>query len=301
MAWRGIHLSRPAYLSADRQSMRMEFRDDQGGEFRISLEDLAYLIIDTPEVALSSTILSQLSENSVLVVGVNARHLPVWSALPWTSFHKHGEVLPLQIQASLPLKKQLWTAIIFQKLRIQAECLDLCGRDGGDQIRAMGQHLRSGDPDNTEARAARAYWSYLFNDRSFRRHDEDLPNAMLNYGYAILRAALARLLCGVGFIPQLGLHHDSQTNAFNLADDLLEPYRPWVDRRVVRELGNTSSEIDFGTQHRRSIAPILETTVEFNGEEYGMLAALEVTVASLKSALQEKEPTRLRYPDRLLA
>lgn len=301
MAWRGIHLSRPAYVSADRQSMQMEFRDDEGGEFRIPLEDLAYLIVDTPEVALSSTILSQLSESSVLVVGVNGRHLPVWASLPWTSFHKHGEVLPLQMQASLPLKKQLWAAIVFQKLRMQAECLDLCGRDGGEQVRAMGQRIRSGDPDNTEARAARAYWSRLFPDRPFRRHDEDLPNAMLNYGYAILRAALARLLCGVGFMPQLGIHHESQTNAFNLADDLLEPYRPWVDGRVVRELGSTSSDTEFSTQHRRSIAPILEATVEFNGEEYGMLAALEVTVSSLKSALRDKEPSRLRYPDRLRA
>jgi len=296
MAWRGIHLSRPAYLSTERQSMRIEFRDPEGGQFRTALEDLAYLIIDTAEVALSSTLLSRLSENGVLVVGVNDRHLPVWTALPWTEFYRHGAVLALQLESSLPVRKQLWAHIIGRKIAAQADCLDRCGRGGAAHLLALVSQVRSGDPDNVEARAARHYWQQLFPDRDFRRQDDDLPNAMLNYGYAIIRAALARQLCGAGFIPQIGLHHQSQTNAYNLADDLIEPYRPFVDRLVVAVLGDIPSTDPFTTEHRRSLVPIMETTVEINGEVYGLLAAIEATVASLKSSLTARDPRRLAFP-----
>lgn len=296
MAWRGIHLSRSAYLSVEHRALKLDFRDDEGGQFRISLEDLAYLIIDSAEVSLSSTLLAQLSENAVLVVGVNDRHLPVWTSLPWTEFYRHGAVIPLQLEATAPLRKQLWGHIVSRKIWAQADCLALHGRDGGEPLRAMVPHIRSGDPDNVEARAARHYWQRLFAGREFRRHDDDLPNAMLNYGYAILRAAIARQLCAVGFIPQIGLHHQSQTNAYNLADDLIEPYRPLVDRMVVDTLAEAEFSAPFTTAHRRQLVAIMESMVEIDGELYGMLAAVELTVASLKSALSAREARRLVFP-----
>lgn len=296
MAWRGIHLSRPAYLSVERRALKLEFRDEDRGQFRISLEDLAYIILDSLEVSLSGTLLARLAENGVLVVGVNDRHLPVWTALPWTEFHRHGAVIALQLEASAPLKKQIWTQIVAAKIGAQADCLDLYGRSGAGHLRAMVSRVRSGDPDNVEARAARHYWQSLYEGRGFRRHDDDLPNAMHNYGYAILRAALARQLCAVGFIPQIGLHHQSQTNAYNLADDLIEPYRPLVDRIVVDTLGDTDFSAPFTTAHRRQLVTIMESLVEIDGELYGMLAAVEATVASLKTALSDREARRLAFP-----
>lgn len=296
MAWRGIHLSRPAYLSTELGAIKLSFRDEVGGEFRIALEDLAYLIIDSTEVSLSSTLLARLSENSVLVVGVNDRHLPVWTALPWTEFHRHGAVLALQLEASLPVKKQLWAHIVTRKITAQADCLALYGREGAAHLRALAPQVRSGDPVNVEARAARHYWQSLFAARDFRRHDDDLPNAMLNYGYAILRAAIARLLCGMGFIPQMGLHHRSLTNAYNLADDLLEPYRPFVDGIVVETLGDSPSADPFTTEHRRALVPVMERNVEIEGELFGLMAAIEATVGSLKAALSHRDPRRLRFP-----
>lgn len=296
MAWRGIHLSRPAYLSVEHRALKLHFRDEDGGQFRISLEDLAYLIIDSTEVSLSSTLLARFAENGVLVVGVNDRHLPVWTALPWTEFHRHGAVIVLQLEASVPLKKQIWTHIVARKIDAQADCLAHHRRHGAEALRAMPPHIRSGDPDNVEARAARHYWQSLYEGRGFRRHDDDLPNAMHNYGYAILRAALARQLCAAGFIPQIGLHHQSQTNAYNLADDLIEPYRPLVDRIVVDTLANAEFSAPFTTAHRRQLVTIMESLVEIDGELFGMLAAIEMTVGSLKTALSTREAKRLAFP-----
>ncbi|YCM43816.1 type II CRISPR-associated endonuclease Cas1 [Verrucomicrobiaceae bacterium 227] len=242
MAWRGIHLSRPTYLSLEHQSLKLDFRDDEGGSFRIPLEDLSYLIIDTAEVSLSGRILSALSESSVMVLGSDTKHLPSWAALPWTRFYKQGETLKIQLNASLPQQKQLWAQIVKLKIQAQAHCLDQNNLTGSEKLNAIATQIKSGDPDNTEARAARLYWSRLFPDREFRRHDDDFPNACLNYAYALLRAALARHLCALGFVTQLGIHHESLSNAYNLADDLIEPYRPIADHFSLQVIGSRNSK-----------------------------------------------------------
>jgi CRISPR-associated protein Cas1 len=296
MAWRGIHLTRAAYLSVENRALKISFRDDAGGLFRISLEDLAYLIIDSAQVSLSSSLLAALSESAVLVIGSNERHLPVWTSLPWAGFHRHGEVISLQLKASLPTRKQLWSHIVTTKVLMQAACLEFLGRDGSDSLQAMASQVRSGDPGNVEARAARLYWQNLFPERTFRRHEEDLPNAMLNYGYAIVRSVIARQLCAMGFIPQIGIHHCNQTNAFNLADDLIEPYRPYVDRLVIDVLGETPSSTEFSVDFRRKMLNIMETIVQIGEASYGFLPAIEVTVMSLKTALATRDPRQLVYP-----
>jgi CRISPR-associated protein Cas1 len=192
--------------------------------------------------------------------------------------------------------KQLWTKIVRAKIAAQASCLHNNGLQGSDNLLKMLHTVRSGDPDNTEARAARKYWSSLFPDRDFRRHDDDLPNALLNYGYAFLRAAIARQLCGVGFYPPLGLHHDSISNAYNLADDLIEPFRPIVDHFALAILGDSLSKQPFGTEHRRAMAALFEADLDFGSEIYSVLPAIELTVNSLKQALVQKDSDFLRFP-----
>lgn len=296
MAWRGIHLSRPVYLCVDRQALKLDFKDETGGTFHIPLEDLSYLILDTPEITLSGRILAALAEANTLVLGVNSKHLPVWTSLPWTTFHRQGEVLKLQLETTVPQKKQLWARIIRAKVEAQSNCLLNNGLTGADTLRNMASQIRSGDPENTEARAARFYWPALFPNREFIRHNDDLPNALLNYGYAILRAAIARNLCAIGFIPQIGLHHDSLANAYNLADDLIEPYRPIVDHFALAALGDSPSSSPFKTDHRRAMARLLETELIFDEEIYSTIAAIEVTTASLKHALAKKDPDALKFP-----
>lgn len=296
MAWRGIHLSRPAYLSVEHRAIRLDFRDETGGSFRLPLEDLSYLILDTPEVSLSSSLLSALAEASVMVLGTDRAHLPCWAVLPWTRFYKQGETVGLQLGATLPQRKQLWAYIVRAKIRAQAHCLFTNGLPGADHLDTLAAQVRSGDPDNVEARAARHYWKCLFPHREFIRHGDDLPNALLNYGYALLRAALARHLCGLGFIPQMGIHHDSLSNAYNLADDLIEPYRPLADHFALSVLGDAPSDATFEPEHRRGMTRLLEADLDLGGEIYATMAAVEATVSSLRQAIGERDPARLRFP-----
>ncbi len=290
-------MSRPAYLSVQNHALKIEFRDETGGVFRIAVEDLAYLIIDSTEVSLSSYLLAKMSESGTLVLGVNQQHMPVWTSCPWTSFYRHGPVIQLQLETTLPMKKQVWAHIVKKKISMQSWVLEQQNQAGAKDLNTMVERVRSGDPDNVEARAARKYWGELFVGQSFRRQDDDLPNAMLNYGYAIVRAAIARFLCGYGFIPQIGLNHQNLSNAYNLADDLIEPYRPFVDQLVLETLEGHDFKDPFVPDHRRSLVRILEQKVVLRGEVYGMLGAIEETVSSLKIALTSKKPSELVFPD----
>jgi len=162
MAWRGIHLSKPASLSVEHRALLLRFREDDQPDFRQPLEDLAYLIIDTNEVTLSARLLSSLSAAGTLVVGVDPKHLPNWTVLPWTRFYRQGDILELQIATSIPLKKRIWANIVRSKILHQSHVLDRFDKLGGSTLRQMINHIRSGDADNTEARAARHYWKNLF-------------------------------------------------------------------------------------------------------------------------------------------
>lgn len=296
MAWRGIHLSRSAYLSLENRALKLQFRDEDGGEFRCALEDLSYLVLDTAEVSLSGKLLAALSEASVMVLGTDNKHTPSWAALPWTRYYKQGETLNLQLGASQPQRKQLWSHIVRAKISAQAHCLFTNGLCGVDHLDALTRQVKSGDPNNIEARAARHYWQKLFPSRAFRRHDDDLPNALLNYGYSLLRAALARNLAALGFVTQHGLHHDSLSNAYNLADDLIEPYRPLADHFALQTLGALPSDAPFETEHRRSLTRLLEAELLLDGEIYSTMSAVEITCTSLRTALSQKDPNRLKFP-----
>ncbi len=298
MAWKGLHLSRPAYLHTERGSLSIEFRDGLEPEkFRLPLEDLAWLVIDSPQTLLNSGFLARCSDSGVLVLGVDERHLPVWTSLPWTKFHRQGEVLNLQLNTSLPQKKRLWQEIVKLKLLAQAAALEALGRNRATHIRTLANTVRSGDPDNIEARAAQLYFKELVPDRPFIRHADDLPNHMLDYGYAIIRAAIARQLCAIGFIPQLGLHHCSLSNAYNLADDLIEPYRPFVDAVAMRILNERSSNETITIEDRRALVSILERDVVIGKETVSLFHGISLTVASLKNALKSEDPKLFAFPE----
>lgn len=221
-------------------------------------------------------------------------------ALPFHRHHRQAAVAALQLEASLPLKKRLWQAIVRAKIENQAAVLDGCGRSGGGPLLAIAKLVGSGDPDNTEARAARDYWSRLFDD--FTRGDgADRRNGMLDYGYAVVRAAVARALVASGLLPCIGLRHASASNAFNLADDLLEPFRPFVDRLAASMAGATdraerTEEGGLPLQDRQTIAGILIADARVGGERLTLLVAAETAAASLARALEARSPALLLLP-----
>ncbi len=234
MAWKGLHLTQPGRLSlADGQCCVR--RED--GEVRLALEDIAWIIIDTPHATLTSTLLSACMEAGVAVIINDGRHTPSGLLLPFHRHHRQGAIARLQTGARQSLKNRLWQVIIRQKIVNQSAALASLGRAEAATLKAIARHVAPGDPQNVEARAARFYWPRLFSD--FIRDDpSDRRNMLLNYGYAVVRAGVARALTACGLVPALGLSHDSAANAFNLADDLFEPFRPFVDLLAWR----TSSE-----------------------------------------------------------
>lgn len=291
MAWRGLHISRRTYLSvADNQIVAK-----QEEEVRIPIEDLAWIVLDSPQVTFSSALIAALMDAGVVVITTDGTHTPSGMMLPFHRHHRQAEIAGLQTNLSLPLKKRLWQVLVRMKIDNQASSLIACGRDA-TPLQAMAQLVGSGDPDNTEARAARAYWPRLFVD--FVREDStDKRNALLNYGYAIVRSAVARALVAAGLLPAFGLNHASITNAFNLADDMVEPFRPFVDRQVWTLTQNgTASKGGTTVQERRALASILTETTSFGIETVSLLTASEQAAESLVRAMQNNSAAILQVP-----
>ncbi|MFG1379409.1 type II CRISPR-associated endonuclease Cas1 [Xanthobacter autotrophicus] len=292
MAWKGVHLSRPARLNtADGQIVVAQ--DD--GEVRLPLEDIAYLVLDAPHATLTSTLLSACMEAGIVIVSVDARHTPNGIMLPFHSHHRQAGVAAAQLAVSEPFRKRCWQRIVVAKIENQAAHLVACGRPASAALVAMARRVGSGDPDNIEARAARDYWRALFSD--FVRDDPgDLRNKLLNYGYAVVRAGIARALVAYGLLPSVGLNHASVTNAFNLADDLIEPFRPFVDRLSRLRGEGRSKTDDLTIEDRRAMAGILMQDCTIATETVSLLVATEKATESLVRSIEGGTPAVLALP-----
>ncbi|MBX3176310.1 MAG: type II CRISPR-associated endonuclease Cas1 [Candidatus Hydrogenedentes bacterium] len=197
------------------------------------LEEVAVLVVSHPAVTYTQAVLSGLMEAGGAFVCCDARRMPNGVLLPLDGHHLHAERLQLQLAATAPTKKRAWQQVVQAKVRNQAALLEkLRGDDGG--LAALAERVQSGDPKNVEAQAARRYWPLLFADEGFRRdRDAEGANALLNYGYGVLRGVVGRAIAAAGLHPALGIHHHNRYDAFSLADDLMEPYRPLVDHAVA--------------------------------------------------------------------
>jgi len=203
------------------------------GETTIPLAEIAVLVVSNPCVTFTHAVLSELAKAGAMMITCDTKHMPAAMLLPLESNFIQAERFARQAQASQPQRKRLWQSIVRAKIRAQARLLvELQGNDAG--LGRLEISVRSGDPQNVEAEAARRYWPKLFNDPSFRRdrYLED-QNRLLNYGYMVLRAIVARAICAAGLHPSLGLHHHNRYDSFQLADDLIEPFRTIVDRKVT--------------------------------------------------------------------
>ena len=295
MAWRSLHLSRPARLSlADGQIVITQDKNED--EVRLPVEDIACIVLDTPQATLTTALLSACMEAGVAVMMTDSTHRPSGLLLPFHRHHRQAGVAQVQIGISESLRKRLWQAVVQAKINNQAAVLDVVGRHGGSGLRAMARQVDSGDTRNVEARAAREYWGSLW--EGFRRDDEDdRRNALLNYGYAVARAAVARALVAAGLLPAFGIGHASATNAFNLADDMVEPFRPFVDRLAWVVAGEGAGGAQPITlEERRAMAGVVTTEVQIGGEVMTLLVAAETVAASLFRAMERGSAAPLALP-----
>lgn len=249
----------------------------------IPIEDIGVMLIDHQQITITHGLLSALLDNNCAVITCDSRHMPQGLLMPLDGNTLQHERFQAQINASQPLKKQLWQQAIQAKIANQAAVLSTSRNVVVKNMMAWVEKVKSGDADNLEARAAAYYWSNLLPSISgFRRGKDGLPpNNLLNYGYAILRAVVARSLVGSGLLPTLGIHHHNRYNAYCLADDIMEPYRPFVDRVVVKivdsglEIGELSKEIKL----KLLSIPVLDVVI--SGQRSPLMIAVGQTTASL--------------------
>ncbi|MGB7210065.1 MAG: type II CRISPR-associated endonuclease Cas1 [Pyrinomonadaceae bacterium] len=257
----------------------------------VPIEDLGVLILDSPQILITSALMGFLAEQNVAVIFTDSKHLPSSLTVPFSVNSIQTKVLNNQIETSLPTKKRLWSNVISAKILNQSKSLEICGKDG-TALREISKNVPSGDPKNLEAYAAKLYWKKLFGD-DFRRDREAVDeNMFLNYGYAIVRAATARAIVGTGLHPGLGINHKNQYNPFPLADDLVEPLRPFVDVRVfsiIREMmpdaDGSDSEISLSRDVKKDILSLLAEDCIFDGRKSPLLVALGNYVATVKQVM----------------
>lgn len=282
-------------LDISTNSGRLRLRLDQlvferdGGLQTVSvpLEDLAALVVSNPRVTYTHALLSALAEKGCVLVVCDGSFTPSAILTPLVGHTTQTERLASQVNASLPTRKRLWRSIVQAKVKAQAGLLrETRGDDAG--IAAMAARVGSGDPTNVEAQAARRYWSLLFDDPDFRRGGPGGPNPLLNYGYGVLRGITARAIVGSGLHPSLGLHHRNRYNAFCLADDLMEPFRPIVDRGVLRVLGEFGRDVELSPAVKARLLEGLTDEVDLDGESRTLFDCLARLAASLAGVFAGK-------------
>lgn len=265
----------------------------------LPIEDLGVVIVDDIRATYTQSVFLSLLEAGATVLVTGRDHLPAGMMLPLDAHHVQTERHRAQVETSAPVRKRAWQAIVRAKIVQQAAVLShFTGSHGG--LAPMARRVRSGDPDNLEAQAAQRYWPRLFG-KTFRRDREaEGVNALLNYGYAVVRAAVARGVVAAGLIPSLGVHHRHRGNPFCLADDLLEPYRPYVDWRVRQMAGEDGeSAPDLAVRETRAeLLSLLNETVHVGGRREPLLLALHTSAASLCRTLTGGDRT-LALPEGL--
>ncbi|MFI0431153.1 type II CRISPR-associated endonuclease Cas1 [Mariniflexile sp. HMF6888] len=262
-------------------------------EASIPIEDIGFVVIDNPEVYISITTLNLLVENNTALIICNNSHLPNGMFLNLNSHHIQQELFKNQINASVPLKKQLWQQTIVEKITNQGILLKKVTQSNNN-LEFIASKVLSGDTSNMEGVAANFYWKSFFENDFKRERFGNYPNNFLNYGYAILRAATARALSGSGLLNTLGIHHKSKYNAFALADDIMEPFRPIVDEAVYNIMQHYDDQ-ELNTEIKSVLLEILTRTVYFKDEKSPLMVALQKTASSLQQCYSGTRK-KIKYP-----
>ena len=305
-----LYFGNPVYLSLrDKQlviklpevekSLSLPDSFKKQSEVTKPIEDIGVVVLDNRQITITSGVLEALLENNCAVITCDSKSLPVGLMLPLYGNTTQNERFRQQLDASLPLKKQLWQQTIKTKIDNQASILNSCTGEEIKCMRVWANDVKSGDPDNLEARAAAYYWKYLFGHiDGFTREREGIPpNNLLNYGYAILRAVVARGLVTSGLLPTLGIHHHNRYNAYCLADDIMEPYRPYVDELVFNIVKKYGDTVELTKEIKAELLVIPTIEVKIGGKRSPLMIAVGQTTASLYKCFSG-ELRHILYPER---
>lgn len=282
MIKRTLFFGNPAYLSTKNEQLVVNFPQEEKEEATIPIEDLGYVVLEDPQITITNGLLMKLMQNKTAVVTCDQQHLPCSFLQPLVGHSEQTERMRHQLNASLPLKKNLWQQTVQTKIANQADHL-LYHKKNAKKLQRWAGEVRSGDTMNHEAIAAAYYFQNLFEEvAGFSRNQKGVaPNNLLNYGYAILRAIAARAIVSSGMLPSVGIFHKNKYNAFCLADDVMEPYRPFVDT-LVYEMVRSGEEIEELSKDLKSVLLTLPAMdVMLDGRRSPLMVAMSRTTNSL--------------------
>lgn len=281
MAYKNVFVSNRAKLSSKYNQLVIE--TEEIGKFNLPLEDIESVMVENTQSVISTYLFQQFAEHKIAIFFCDNKHIPCSTVLPFVSHSRHLKMLKSQIEMSVPFKKQLWKQIVTSKIENQAKCCEILGLNYNPLL-VLSRLVKSGDVNNSEATAAVHYFKELLGS-DFKR-DLDIPvNAALNYGYSIIRGLIARTLVAHGFEPSLGVFHCSEQNGFNLADDLIEPFRPFVDLYVMTKLSDLKK---FGSAEKKIIFSMLNYCISSNDQEHTISSAVKNEVVSLVQVINEE-------------
>lgn len=294
MSWRSLLISRPARLRIENNALIVA----QEQEARVPLEDIAIIVLDHAEISLTHPLLSACAERGIALYSTGPDHIPNGIHLPFLRHNRSTRRWRQQQALPRPRIKQLWANLVQRKIENQAACLRLNDRDEAAHLDSLARRMRSGDPENLESQAALAYFTALFGPH-FTRNTDEWSNSALNYGYAILRGAIARGLVAYGFHPSIGLFHDNERNAFNLADDLIEPFRPLVDLHVSQNMPEDPKQ-RLSPADKAELIVLLNVDIEMPRGTTAVLSAIEQMLESLTRSYESPDSTQPLELPRLL-
>ena len=299
MIKRTIYIGNPSHISVKNKQLIIERKSDleeQNVKNQIAVEDIGVIMLDNQQITISQRTLQLLLENNAIILICGQNHMPQGLLFPIEGNTIQSERYRYQIEASVPLKKQLWQQTVSMKIRNQASLLEFYDIKT-ENMQRWASEVTSGDGRNHEARAAAYYWGNLFDDCFKRGRFGEPPNNYLNYGYAVLRAVIARSLVGSGLMLTLGLHHSNRYNAFCLADDVMEPYRPFVDQLVIKTLNDLeedSGELTPEVKKKLLVIPAMDVYID--GMRSPLMIAAQRTSASLAKCIAG-ENRKIIYPE----
>ncbi len=293
MLKRTIYIGTPSYLTLERQQLKIKCAKSQTVKGSVAIEDIAILLLDNPQITLTSQVIEKFMQHTVALINCNAQHLPNGLMLPLQGHSELTQRWHYQIESSGPLKKQLWKQTVIAKIENQCALLALAGHD----IAPMDQYIQnvsSGDATNMEGKAARHYWKHIFEDFIRDRAGEP-PNALLNFGYTILRSIVARALISSGMLPALGIFHSNKYNPYCLADDIMEPYRPYIDKLVLEWIRGHPNKVQLDKEAKAHLLSVATQDVFIEEAQRPLMVAVTTTTASLQSCFQARK-RHINYP-----
>lgn len=292
MIKRTLVFSSPMILSLKNLQLVVAYKDSPNEKRTIPIEDVGVVLLENQQTSITLPLLNALAESEVQVIICNSKGMPSVMIQSMNSNNLQGETLRNQIACGEVLKKQLWKQVVEAKIKNQASLLNSVGEDG-NVLKPFYSNVRSGDVDNREGIAARIYFQHLFGDSFIRDRDEQGINALLNYGYSILRAATCRAIVSSGLLPAIGIYHHNRSNAYPLADDLMEPFRPFVDG-VVYDLA-MHSKTELIKEVKAELISVLYADTIYENVKRPLSVGLSMTTASMAKCLS-KELNSLSLP-----